>query len=77
MGCLGRAASAAAFGRGRGAVVLITDVITGVELDGKDVTVFVRYVVVDRVMYGLLYLDKAASPTMTPAFASFVASLTF
>ena len=55
----------------------IEGVITGVKLDGKDVTVFARYVVVNRVMYGLLYLDKAASPTITSAFRAFADSLTF
>lgn len=55
----------------------IEGVLTGVKLDGKDVTVFVRYVVVNRVMYGLLYLDKNASPAMTAEFTTFVASLTF
>jgi hypothetical protein len=55
----------------------IEGVITGVKLDGKDVTIFARYVVVDRVMYGLLYLDRGASPTMTSAFREFAESLTF
>jgi hypothetical protein len=55
----------------------IEGVITGVKLDGRSVTVFARYVVVDRVMFGLLYLDKAASPVFTSAFRSFAESLTF
>jgi hypothetical protein len=55
----------------------IEGVITGVKLNGKDVTIFARYVVVDRVMYGLLYLDKNAASAFTPAFSTFVESLTF
>lgn len=55
----------------------VEGVITGVKLNGKDVTIFARYVVVDRVMYGLLYLDKGASPTTTSAFREFAESLTF
>lgn len=55
----------------------IEGVITGVQLDGKDVTIFARYVVVDRVMYGLLYLDKNADSSMTPEFRQFAESLTF
>jgi len=55
----------------------IEGVISGVKLDGKEVTIFVRYVVVDRVMYGLLYLDKGASRELTSPFRTFVESLTF
>jgi hypothetical protein len=55
----------------------IEGVITGVTLDGREVSIFARYVVVDRVMYGLLYLDKAADRDMTPAFRAFVESLAF
>jgi hypothetical protein len=55
----------------------IEGVITGVTLDGREVSIFARYVVVDRVMYGLLYLDKAANREMTPAFRAFVESLAF
>jgi hypothetical protein len=55
----------------------IEGVITGVQLNGKDVTIFARYVVVNRVMYGLLYLDKAAGREFNAAFKTFVESLTF
>lgn len=51
--------------------------ISGVELDGKEVYIFARYVVVNRVMYGLLFVDKGGSSSSNAAFKTFVESLTF
>lgn len=50
--------------------------ITGVKDKGEEVTIFARYVVVGRVMYGLLYLYRGEiAPNL--AFKTFVESLTF
>lgn len=55
----------------------IEGAITGVKDKGAAVTIFVRYVVVDRVMYGLLFLDRGGSAGPTSAFLTFVDSVEF
>jgi hypothetical protein len=54
----------------------IEGTITGVKDKGQEVTIFARYVVVERVMYGLLYLYRGEiAPNL--AFKTYVESLTF
>lgn len=54
----------------------IEGTITGVKDKGQEVTIFARYVVVNRIMYGLLYLYRGdMAPNL--AFKTFVESLTF
>ncbi|HUR74102.1 MAG TPA: hypothetical protein VMZ00_07485 [Sporichthya sp.] len=54
----------------------IEGTITGVKDKGQEVTIFARYVVVGRVMYGLLYLYRGnVAPNL--AFKTYVESLTF
>ena len=55
----------------------IEGVIAGVKDKGKEVTIFARYVVVDRVMYGLLFLDRGGADTPPAAFLTFVESVEF
>ncbi len=55
----------------------IEGTIVGVKDKGKEVTIFARYVVVDRVMYGLLFLDRGGSAGPTSAFLTFVNSVEF
>jgi hypothetical protein len=55
----------------------IEGTITGAQSDGKDVTIFARYVVIDRVMIGMLYLDRSGGTTPPTAFRTFVESLAF
>ncbi len=54
----------------------IEGTISGVKDKGQEVTIFARYVVVDRVMYGLLYLYRGnVAPNL--AWKTYVESLTF
>ena len=55
----------------------IEGVISGVKDKGEEVTIFARYVVVDRVMYGLLFLDRGGADTPPDAFLTFVESVEF
>ena len=55
----------------------IEGVISGVRDKGKEVTIFARYVVVERVMYGLLFLDRGGADTPPDAFRTFVESVEF
>lgn len=55
----------------------IEGTITGVKDKGEEVTIFARYVVVGRVMFGLLFLDRAGSTAPTLPFRTFAESLTF
>lgn len=55
----------------------IEGVISGVRDKGEEVTIFARYVVVDRVMYGLLFLDRGAADAPPDAFRTFVESVEF
>lgn len=54
----------------------IEGTISGVKDKGQEVTIFARYVVVNRVMYGLLYLYRGSTaPNL--AWKTYVESLTF
>lgn len=55
----------------------IEGVIAGVKDKGKEVTIFARYIVVDRVMYGLLFLDRGGADAPPDAFRTFVESVEF
>lgn len=55
----------------------IEGVISGVKDKGKEVTIFARYVVVDRVMYGLLFLDRGGADAPPDSFRTFVESVEF
>ena len=55
----------------------IEGVISGVKDKGEEVTIFARYVVVDRVMYGLLFLDRGGADGPPDAFRTFVESVEF
>jgi hypothetical protein len=55
----------------------IEGVISGVKDKGEEVTIFARYVVVDRVMYGLLFLDRGGADAPPGAFLTFVESVEF
>ncbi|MGQ0629772.1 MAG: hypothetical protein ACT4P1_01925 [Sporichthyaceae bacterium] len=50
--------------------------IDGVRVKGKEASVFARYVLVGRVLYGLVYVDKKGGPKPTSVKA-FVDSLRF
>jgi hypothetical protein len=55
----------------------IEGVISGVKDKGKEVTIFARYIVVDRVMYGLLFLDRGGADAPPDSFRTFVESVEF
>lgn len=55
----------------------IEGVIAGVRDKGKEVSIFARYIVVNRVMYGLLFLDRGGADAPPDAFRTFVESVEF